>query len=314
MTQQKGATTTIMLGTEASYKTIATAGFVLPVNDVAVVGTQSLQQPATITGNRNPVTPFAGNRTVEGPITLPADSVAMWYWLEQMFGSPGTTGADPYVHEFKVGSSMGSFSLEETFTDLATDLYTQFLGCKIARWSMTIGGDGELVSSVDIIGASESHESSSMDGSPTTVDLARVDNFSAALTEGGVTLANATEVSFNIDFGLDPSVFCIGGSGIRSQLPAGIVSVGGTLTTLFEDDSLLTKAAAETESALKITITESASSVLEIEFQEIKYERNSASIPGPQGLLIPLNFLGYYDDGSESSSIVVRLTNSEAHA
>jgi len=310
MSQQTGANVTVLIGEESSYKTVATVGFALPVNSCSVKGLQALSTAQTLTGVRSPVAPFAGNRDVSGSIVVPADSLAMPYWLQKMFGDESTTGSDPYTHEYKIGATMPSFTLEEQFTDLATDKYLRFLGCMISGWSMTVGGDGELVSNIDVIGASESLESSSFDGSPTSVSLGRVENFQAALTEGGGALSNAREVSFAVNFGLDTDQFVIGGSGVRGSVPVGIVGVTGNVKTLFEDTTLLDKAIAGTESGLKITITDSASSILEVEIQELRYERNCPDVPGPQGLLVDLNFQGYYTDGSEASAIVARVTNS----
>jgi len=314
MAQQKGVTSVLQMGFESTFGTVATDGFTLPINTADLKGTQTLNSAATLSGTRNPVQPFAGNRDVNGNIVIPADSVAMWYWLKGAFGAPGTTGADPYVHEFKIGDTQPSMSIEYQFTDLATDKYVRMLGCKMSGFSMSFGGDGELISSLSILGASDSIESSSFDAAPAAVSIARVENFQTVVLEGGSTLSNATELSVEVDFGLDADQFVIGSDGVRGALPEGIVAVSGNLKTLLEDTTLLDKAIAGTETSLKATVTASASSIFELELQELRYERNTPDIPGPNGLLVDLNFQAFYDNGSEASAIVVRLTNSEAHA
>ena len=90
------------------------------------------------------------------------------------------------------------------------------------------------------------------------------------------------------------------------------MAVSGNIKTLFENTTLLDKAINSTETSIKLTVTGSASSIFEIESQELQYERNSVDIPGPQGLLVDLNFQGYYTDGSEASAAVMRITNSTA--
>ena len=313
MTQQRGVNATLMIGFENSaYGTVATTGFVLPVNTCGVVGSKARNTPATITGTRNPVAPFSGNHDVAGPIIVPIDSDAMPYWLVAMFGDPSTTGADPYIHEFKVASSMPSFSLEEAFEDLASNVYQRFVGCKISSFDMSFGGDGELVCNLNVLGAQMSHEASAFDASPTTISLDRVNNFSAAILEGGESLSNATELSINVDFGLDPNQFVIGSSGVRGDIPEGLITVTGNLKVLFEDKTLLDKATGDTETSLKITATESANSIFELEIQELLYSVNGVPIEGPQGLIVSLDFTGYYTDGSESSCIVARVTNNVA--
>jgi len=310
--QQTGANAIVMIGEESSFKTVATVGFELPVNSCGVKGLQPLSTAQTLTGNRSPVAPFSGNRDVSGSIVVPVDSLAMPYWLQKMFDDEATTGSDPYTHEYKIGATMPSFTLEEQFTDLTVDKFARFLGCMVSGWSMSVGGDGELVNNIDVIGASDTLENSAFDAAPTTISLARLENFQAAITEGGGALSNAREWSFNIDFGLDTDQFVIGGSGVRGSVPVGIVGVSGNVKTLFEDSSLLDKAIAGTETSFKVTVSNGASSIFEVELEELRLERNTPDIPGPQGLLVDLNFQAYYTDGSDASAIVARVTNAIA--
>lgn len=308
MAHQKGSTVQFALGFEQHFGGGAVNGFVLPINSFSVRGTRALNRPATLTSSRNPAEPFAGNLAVDGSIVIPVDSAALAYWLIAMFGLPTTTGANPYVHEFKIPSEQPSLELETGFTDLATDKYNQFVGCKVASFAMTVGGDGELVATLGIMGKSDSMESSAFDASPTTVTLVRLNNFQAALTEGGVALANATELSINLNFPMD-RYYVIGGQGSAGSLAEQKVEVSGNIKLLFEDTGLIDYAIAGTERSLKLTITGSASSVFELEIEELLYERNSPDIPGPQGLLVDLNFQGYYANGGEASGVVARLTN-----
>jgi len=315
MPQQKGVTSQLVIGEESTFKTLASAGFLMPFNSMNLKGSQAVNTPGTLTGTRNPAVPFRGNRDVGGTIVAPLDATAFWYWLQMMFGDPTTTGTGPYVHTFDIGDTMPSYSIEAQYTDLSTNLYYQYTGCKVNNWSMNLGGDGELVSNIDVIGCVDTQATSPFDASPTSmISLDRLDNFEVSLEEGGGALSNALEVSFAVNFGLDPNNYVIGGSGVRGSLPEGIVGVSGNLKTLFEDDTLLDKAEAGTESSLVITVTQSASLKMIIEFNEIQYSRNSPDIPGPQGLLVDLNFQGYYDDHGDASAVVVELTNGDAHA
>ena len=72
------------------------------------------------------------------------------------------------------------------------------------------------------------------------------------------------------------------------------------------------KGIAGTESSLKVTFSASASSIVEFELQEIEYARNGVEIPTPEGLLVGLDFNGFYEDGGEASAVVFRVTNSVA--
>jgi hypothetical protein len=309
---QKGSTVKVVLGYEATFKTAPADGIQLPVNTFGLKATRALNAAATLVGSRNPPMPFSGNKSTAGAIVVPVDSLSLPYWLKAMFGAPTTTGAGPYVHEFKIGDTQPSLTLEAAFADLATAKYSRFVGCKIGGFSFDVGGDGELVMSLNTVGANHSFEAASFDASPTVIALARVNNFQAALTEGGSTLSNAKLVNFAVDFGLDTSQYVIGGAGALGAIPEGTVKVSGRVQTLFENTTLLDKGAALTESGLKITITGAATSIVEIEVPELFYEWSSPDVPGPQGLVVDMAFQAFYDNHAEASAIVARVTNSVA--
>lgn len=311
MAHQKGSTVVFKLGYElVAFGTPAAAGYILPINSFDVRSTRALNQANTLASSRNPIEPFAGNLSVSGSIVAPVDSVAIAYWLIALFGLPTTTGAGPYVHEWKIPDVQRSLTLETGFTDLATDKFQRFVGCKVNSFGISVGGDGELVATMGVIGKSDSMEAATFHAG-TAITLARVNNFQAALLEGGGALANSTALAINIECPMDP-YYVIGASGSVGSIAEQKVAVSGNLKTLFEDVSLMTKALAGTETSLKLTVTGSASSVFELEIQELLYERGSVPVPGPQGLLVDLNFQGYYANGGEASGIVARLTNSFA--
>jgi hypothetical protein len=319
MAWQKGSTASIMLGFEATatYGTVATDGFVLPVNyGESLVGTQAINAVNTIRGNRNPNQGFRGARSVSGQVPVPVDSVCLPYWMAATFGDPTTTGESPYVHEYKIANTQPSFTLEKAFTDLDTARYHRFLGCKMGGFSIEVGGDGELVVTFDVAGAQDSWQTTAFDGTPTSPSLTRINMFNGAVAEGGTTSTIVTAVSLNVNLGLDtrPETISIGSSGIRTDMAEGSVTVSGTVTALFTDAgyTLLTKGVAGTESSLKLTFTGSASSVFELELQELEYGRPGVPITTPEGILLELPFQAHYENGSEESVVVARVTNATA--
>jgi len=315
MTQASGVNAKLAFVKEATYGTAPTTGFLLPFNSSSVAPSRAVNTPATITGTRNPVVPFEGNTIVQGTVVVPVDYAALWYWLDATFATIATTGSDPYTHEFKYAAAdtQPSFSMEHQFLDLDTPEYSEFNGCKVSSWKMDIGGDGELTTSFDIIGSTYTGSGSKMlSVSETAISCGRLDNFEAVITEGGGAFSNGTAMSFNVDFGLTPQ-YVIGGSGTAGSISEGMISATGTLTALFEDDSLITKAVASTESSLKVVITTGSYS-LEVEFAELQYALAAPPIDGPQGLLQTFNWTAFYTDGSEASVVLAELINADAHA
>lgn len=316
MTQARGSNSQLVIDFETTFGSdpASPAGLLMPINSSSLNGVLAKNRAATITSNRNPIQPFAGNKSASGSIVIPVDSKAMWYWCYAMFGTPNTTGAvSPYTHVFKVGDTQPSLVVEQGYTDITE--YDKYNGCKISSFAMTVGGDGELTAELGVVGAAFSGLSATpYDATPTTVTLARLNNFQAAVKEGGSTYSSATEVSINIDFGLDTSNYVIGGGGELGDIPEGIIGVSGTLTALFESSALLDKAINSTESSLQITITNGSSSILDIEIPELEYTYKSPGISGPQGIRQSLDFQGYYNNDANASSIIFTVTNTDEHA
>lgn len=311
MSQQRGATAQVVIGFESTFNTAPTDGFLLPVNSISINPTQNINSAATLTGSRNPVQPFRGNKDVSGTIVVPVDSVAMMYWLKALLGAATVTGASPYVHEYKIPSAVPSLTIETGFTDLTTDKYLRYTGCKVSTFDLSVGGDGELTASFGIIGSGFSIETSSFDATPTSVSLSRISNFQAAMTEGGSTASNVRMVSFKLDNDLYGDTYVLGASGTRGSLPEGLAKVSGQLTMIADDAAfaVLAKGIAATESAIKMTATAAASSIFEIEIQELEYSVSGVPVSGPQGLEVTLDYSGFYGNGSETSAFVARLTN-----
>lgn len=281
----------------------------MPINKSNITGKQNMTESATITGLRSPVAPSLGNIDVSGNIEAPLTVRDFGWWLKGALNVPTTTGAGPYIHTFKIPTAQPSMTIEQGFTDIAQ--YFLYNGCKISKMGFNFGGDGELTASIDIMGAKETLGTTPFDATVDSMVFDRFANFQAAILEGGSAIANCTEASIDIDFGLDGNTYCIGGAGFRSEIAEGIVSVSGSIKAMFKDAALLAKAIAGTESSLKITLTNGAH-ILEITVPELVYERATPGIDGPGGVFVTLPFKGYYQNDAAASAIQIKLTNDVA--
>lgn len=311
MAQARGYNSQLVIDFETTFGAdpVAPSGKRMPTNSWDVSGSRNLNSAQTITGTRNPVEPFAGNKSLAGSAVVPVDLTAFPFWLKGMFGAPATTGAGPYVHVFKLGTSQPSLVAEKKFDFGGSATYLKQNGIKISTLGMTIGGDGELVANLGIVGSSESAPGATpYDSTPTAVTLDRLNNFQAAILEGGSSIATVTELAINLNFGLETDKYVVGGGGVLGEIPEGIVAVEGSLTAMFADTTLLAKAAALTESSLAVTFTKGTHS-LKIEIPELIYELKTPGITGPAGIMQQLGFKGYYASAAAASAVVVTLTN-----
>ena len=316
-TQATGAQSKLVMGFESvAYGTTAAAGFVLPINSSGLKSTQPKNDAGTIRGDLNPARPFDGFIAAAGQIKVPVDSTAFWYWMTLAFGTCTTTGASsPYTHVFEAGStSRPSATIEHQFLDLDTPQYIKYTGCKINKFAISGGGDGELVATFDVVASKETIGTSSFDGSATEISLSRLKNSNMTAQEGGTTVATSKNIDFSINWNMDTSQYVIGGGGILGSLPDGIMSINGNYVALFDSVTVLNKAIASTESSILMTFANGSASSLSCFFPEIEYSRNSPGIDGPKGISISLPWHGYYDDAVSETSAVITLINGDAHA
>ncbi|GBG57777.1 hypothetical protein SPFL3102_01496 [Sporomusaceae bacterium FL31] len=307
MTQAKGFMGRLCVDFESSFGTNPTtkAPKSLPFNNVEIVAKQALIDSATIQATRNPQKPGLGRVAVDGSITIPMDLNAIGYWFKGMFGSVVPTGSGPYSHVWKAVNSQPSMVIEKGFTDI--NQYFIYNGCKINSFKLPFGGDGELVATAELMGATEML-SSTQYAVPTVIALERVSNYQASLKEGGATVANVLSGELNIGFGLDGGQYTIGNSNCRGDIPEGILAITGTIKALFQDASLINKGINGTESSLEL-ILENGTKSLSIKLPEIQYERTSPTITGPAGITLDLAFRGFYGNDPGNSAVIVTLVN-----
>jgi hypothetical protein len=319
MKQATGAMSRLVIGFQVDAVTPATEGFVMPIKSSTLKGDRTQIPDTTIRGNLNPAEPSDGNKKVAGVITIPMDSIAMWYWLKAAYGSPTTTGsASPWVHTFKAGDPDAPrpyLTVEHQFLDLDTPQYMRYTGVKINSMNIAnMGADAELLVVLNVEGAQETPSTTPFDAAPTIVGLSKLKNNQLTLKEGGTTISNAKSLDCNIGWNCDTDQYVIGGGGSRGAIPDGVMSVGGNLSALFQNMDLLDKATNSTKSSIEATFTGSSTSALVKKFPEVKYTPSSPGIEGPKGIVIKLPWGGFYKIAAEETSVQTVLTNTEEHA
>jgi hypothetical protein len=129
-------------------------------------------------------------------------------------------------------------------------------------------------------------------------------------SEGGVSTELFRSITMNLNNDLDDSNFVIGGGGVRRSLPEGVAEVSGTLEVLVETDDILEKAENSTETTIQVQFSHpDDESSLTFDFNEVQYQAQSPTIPGPQGRILDISFQSYYEDNAQVSATTVTLVN-----
>lgn len=282
----------------------------LPFNSISLSASQNVSDPGTITGSRHAVEGIYGNIDNAGDIVVPVDSRAFGYWLALAFGNPTTTsaGAGKYKHVFKPTNTQPSAVIEKGFNN---GVYLTSNGCKVSQISMSVGGDGELTATFSFVGCKETTNAEALSTAPTNVAIRRYNNFQASLLIDNEAEQIATEVTCDIDFGIDTEGYAIGGQGYRSRANEGIIKPSGSVTVFFDDATYLQKAQNSTKTALEIKF-EANGNVLQLQLPEVKFALSSPSIDGATGITQQMDYSAFYENNAQQSCVVFTLTNDVA--
>ncbi len=325
MTQAKGSNAKIIYDAEFTFKTTNPApdAHVLPFTSETLRMSRNLLDSATLRGSRNPAKPARGNQEIAGDISVELDPY-MGKLLYHALGTFTTSGSSPYSHTFTIADLPTGLTIEKQFTDLATPEYFVYNGCKINSMRMAVKSEGFVETTFSFMGATHTVTAASFDPDATDYTTEAVgsvfDGFEATIKEGGASLGIATSFDITMENNLDGSVFVIDGTGTRYSLPNGMVKVSGTITALFENDTMYNKALNNAETSLQVTLTHGAGTgaaeneKLDIFIDELLFSPQSPTVGGPAGVMVELPFTGYYRDGVRGSALSMILWNTQTAA
>lgn len=313
MAQAKGIKGITNLVFETTYGALPTTGtfYRLPFNKNGLTAKQSLIESNTITGRRDAVEPGQGQIDCSGQIEGPLDVRNIGNILKGIFGAPTTTPVagktGQYRHLFKVADAVPSLTVEKGFSDIAQ--YFRYLGVKLSKFSLTAQvGNNETTYTVDTMASDEAISTTPISANPTVLPTERFNNVNASVTEGGAALASCRKMQLDVDNGLDGDTYVLNGKGTRPSINEGGLSVTGSVECLFGDVAMLNKAISGTESSLVLTYTKGDYS-LAFNIPELIFERATPTIENSKGVMVTLNYRGYYANDTNNSAIVVTLIN-----
>nr|AUG44379.1 hypothetical protein [uncultured bacterium] len=320
--QERGARCRLIIQKETEYKTdpVAPDAQLIYFSSETISMSRGQEESDIIRGNRNPTRAARGNNEIGGDISTELQAY-IGQILLGVLGSVATVGAaSPYTHTFKIGDTIPSFLIEKGFPTLAK--FFKYNGIKFGKLSFDVTSKGFQKLSLSVNGAKETIGATSFDATATDLGKTSFDGRSiATIEEGGVAIATISKITgLTIDNGLDldEDNFVLGGNGERDAIPEGYTKVSGTVTALFKDVALYTKAINDTESSLRVVYSigdglgTAGNESLEIKIPELTFAPKTPGINGPKGLKVELPFVAYYDNAAEASAIQIILKNTQA--
>jgi hypothetical protein len=219
----------------------------------------------------------------------------------------GTWGAGTALQALTVGSTEKSFTIEKGFTDIAR--YHPYTGCIVKTFSLSVKPNTIIEGSFSMIGKDCTPSGSPLDATPVAISSNEpFDSFTGSIYEGGVGTGDAIAIVTGIDFTLENSseILRVLMSDTGPAAVAGRSNLSGTLSAHFENETLLAKFFAETESSIVFTLTDPDANSLTFTMPALKYTGGDPDISGEGPISLVMPFQAYYDSVSGTNFKIER--------
>jgi hypothetical protein len=284
---------------------VAAAGVIIPASTLSVSVAQPPQQNTALKAGRHSSAPFYGNKVITGTMTGPVGEESIGFILKAYLGTPDSTA----VHTFTVQETTPSFILSKEFTDL--DKYYIYSGCKATTLSFIFNNNNELLYNLGFMAAEELPQGTPYMANPEDLSselfYSNPEIGTGDVEEGGSATDIFEEITINLND--NPTMaYGLSAGGFANYASDGKLECTGTIRGVFVDDSILVKGIAHTESSLDIKLSKTVNYIRFL-IPELQWSQESPNITGPGIVELNLTFIGYFQDGTEDSDIVIYLNN-----
>lgn len=203
----------------------------------------------------------------------------------------------------KPGSVQKHFSFEQEFQDLTK--FRVFKGMMFNTLDVETTTDNYVKATFKLLGYNSTAFTGTSVASVSTAVTSKASFFheGGTFNEGGSSYGAFTDVKFSINNNAAANN-TLGVTGVRS-ITAGRFDVTGSMTALFEDETIYNKFVNDTESTLSVTFVDGTTS-LTFEFPKVKYTQASIPVSNNGVITVQLSFTAIYDDASTSTLTVTR--------
>lgn len=286
-------------GVQADFATVATTFTDLPFSTHSLDLTKERVQGTDIKADRMRRVDRHGNRQTAGDIVADLRDGDFDDFLEAALLGSFTTDV------LKTGITPKYFTIEDYAADI--DQARLYIGQTVSSMAISIAPNQMITTTFTMVGKDMVQSAVEKTVIPSS-GAAPFDSYSGALQIGdtGGVLTNNGRVSaldFSVVNNFAPT-FVIG-SDVTPQLSYGMSTIEGTLTTYYEDDSMLNRFLNETETALSISVDDpSGLNAYTFFFPRIKINSGTVGVSGEEGSrMVEASFVALYDstDGTDLS-------------
>ena len=255
---------------------------------------------------REPLDPIPDVKTNAGDIVVPVDVRNFGMWLKLFLGAPTTTGTGQRTHVFASGLlALPSMSIEMNSPEVTNGATVNY-GARGNSFQIGLARSGKLNASCNLICIGETDPGASAAGTPTARAVQRFVQATGAITKDGSALGSvvAAELSFSNQL---EAVESIKADGRIEDSDPGMVMLGGKLTVLYKDNTLLAAATSNPPTPIALTFgwTSGANSLL-FSLPRVFLPKPKRPVSGPKGIQAEYVFKA---SGANAASLTATLVN-----
>lgn len=206
----------------------------------------------------------------------------------------------------KAGTTRHSFSFVREFSDLATKGFYIYRGCELTQMQLNVAANSIITGSFTVVGASqEIADDLTGLGTPTfpaATTTKPLDSFTGTINEGGVLIAVVTELTLNLQNGIDPRFVVGSKDSIRPSIARS--NLTGQVTAYFENSTLVEKFINETESSLDFTLPDADGNEIKFIIPRIVYTGGQPDVNDEGPVVLTMPFQALLDD-TEATNILI---------
>lgn len=324
MARQMGSRISFALKAESVYGTLPSGNWEkVPILSFDPGAASDLvDDPSIGFGHREKLDVFRGPISYKPKIEVPVDLRNIGYWMKALFGTYSVVGSGaPYTHTFKALNSptVPSLGMEVDYPDAnaGSGIFFDYAGSVVDTAAFDLAPTGPAKLSMGLISKSETKNSSTQAGTPTTQTYTSFSQLhglmfigTAGSTAPATPIGNILGATLSINNQVDAQPGVSTGGLILGADP-GQLMVTGDITARFDSTALYDDAIAATFVALSFGYQIDSNNLLNFVMPRVALGRTSPGVSGPAGVDYKSSFQAARDSGS-SASIIATLMNDVA--
>lgn len=243
------------------------------------------------------------SQDIAGTISMEMSHATMDDFLEAAMGGTWTSDV------LKTGTTLKSFTFEETVPVGATSHYMRFLGCAVNTFDLTFSARQKVTGQIGVMGKSQSAMATSILSGATytaanTEPLFTSDKVASLSILGNTLPVRSLNINVNNNLRIRPTV----GSLYTSDFGMGLIEITGRAEVYFDSATAMAAILNHSSGAISFTVGVDTDKKYTFSIANAQIGNGSLNLGGrDDDVMVPFEFRALYDSSSSTSMSITRV-------